>query len=225
VGSSAAASPEWVPGWNRARRPLQHRHGIEIRSAPKLTSGLQTATICLRSATPVYTASVDSVFGVAPQNVESKQNVEAETVITTLIRLRDSGELADARKVLGAERVRLLGEAAALAGREQLFGEAQRSSAGGSDGSGSHAADVATEVFEQELAAFLSRNVQTHLTDVIDALGRIDEGVYGLCEDCGEPIDPERLGALPWARRCMPCQSQLEHPVRRPASRRLASAA
>ena len=147
-------------------------------------------------------------------------------MITPLIRLRDSDELADPRKVLVAERMRLLDEAAALAGREQLFGEAQRSSAGGgSDSSGSHAGDVATEVFEQELAAFLSRNVQLHLREVTDALSRIDEGIYGQCEDCGEQIAPERLGALPWARRCMPCQAQMEKPVRRPTSRRLAAAA
>lgn len=146
-------------------------------------------------------------------------------MITPLIRLRDSEELADPRKVLGAERMRLLDEAAALAGREKFYGEAQRSSAGGgSDGSGSHAGDVATELFEQELAAFLSRNVQAHLTQVIDAMNRIDEGTYGQCEDCGELIDPDRLGALPWARRCMPCQAQMEKPVRRPTSRRLAAA-
>jgi len=106
-----------------------------------------------------------------------------------------------------------------------LFGEMQRSSAGGSDGSGSHQADVATEVFEQELAAFLSRNVQMHLTDVNDALTRIDEGVYGRCVDCGEEIAPERLGALPWARRCISCQAIMEKPVRKVSGRRLAAAA
>jgi DnaK suppressor protein len=150
-------------------------------------------------------------------------------VITPLIRLRDSEELVDARKVLWAERTRLLGEAAALAGRERLFGEAQRSSSGGSDGSGSNDADVATDVFEQELAAFLSRNVQMHLTDVMDAFTRIDEGVYGQCEACHEEINPERLGALPWARRCLSCQAQHEKPVRRmpvkATGRRLAAAA
>ena len=151
---------------------------------------------------------------------------EDETVITPLIKLRDSEELADARKVLAAEKARLLAEAAALAGRERLFGEAQRSSAGGgSDGSGSNMADVATEVFEQELAAFLNRNVQVHLTDVTDAMTRIEDGIYGQCEDCGEEISPERLGALPWARRCMPCQAQMEKPVRRVTGRRLAAAA
>ena len=146
-------------------------------------------------------------------------------MITPLIRQEDSTELVDARKVLRAERARLLAEAAALAGREQYFGEAQRSSSGGGDASGGSMADVATELFEQELAAFLSRNVQEHLTNVNDALTRIDEGTYGRCEDCGDEINPDRLGALPWARRCLSCQANLEKPVRRVSGRRMAAAA
>jgi len=146
-------------------------------------------------------------------------------VIRPLIKQRDSDELVDARKVLRAERERLLDEAAALSGRERLFGEAQRSTSGGSDGSGSNDADVATELFEQELAAFLNRNVQTHMQDVIDALTRIEEGTFGKCVDCDEEINPDRLGALPWARRCISCQGQMEHPVRHIKShRRLAAA-
>jgi DnaK suppressor protein len=150
--------------------------------------------------------------------------MELSTVITPLIRQSDTDELVDARKVLWAERNRLLDEAAALAGRERLFGEAQRSTSGGSDGTGSNDADVATELFEQELAAFLSRNVQAHLEDVNDALARIDEGTFGQCADCGEEINPDRLGALPWARRCIACQGQLERPVRFVKGRRLAAA-
>ena len=144
-------------------------------------------------------------------------------MITRLIRQRDSEELVDARQVLWAERNRLLDEAASLAGRERLYAEAQHS-AGGGDG-GSDDADVATETFEQELAAFLNRNVQAHLEDVNDALARLENDAFGACVDCGEEINPDRLGALPWARRCIECQSLLEHPVRhakRP--RRLAAA-
>ena len=145
-------------------------------------------------------------------------------MITRLIRQRDSEELVDARQVLLAERNRLLDEAAALAGRERLYAQVQRATGGG-DGAGADDADVATETFEQELAAFLSRNVQAHLQDVNDALARLDDDAFGLCVDCGDEINPDRLGALPWARRCIACQSQLEHPVpraRRP--RRLAAA-
>ncbi len=42
--------------------------------------------------------------------------------------------------------------------------------------------------------------IQTARNEVVAALQRIDDGTYGLDEDTGEPIDPERLEALPTAR-------------------------
>jgi len=51
-----------------------------------------------------------------------------------------------------------------------------------------------------------------HLVEEIQAaLGRIDNGTYGDCEVCGEPINPARLEALPIARRCVLCQEEAEH--------------
>jgi DnaK suppressor protein len=48
------------------------------------------------------------------------------------------------------------------------------------------------------------------------ALGRIDDGNYGDCEVCGEPIDLARLEALPIARRCVRCQEEAEHAAKFP---------
>jgi DnaK suppressor protein len=42
------------------------------------------------------------------------------------------------------------------------------------------------------------------------ALQRLEEGTYGLCEDCQRPITEERLKALPFARRCIDCQRNAE---------------
>lgn len=39
--------------------------------------------------------------------------------------------------------------------------------------------------------------------DVVSALAKLDDGTYGSCEACGEPIAPARLEALPWAMRCV----------------------
>src|SRR5450432_23941 len=44
------------------------------------------------------------------------------------------------------------------------------------------------------------------LSDVREALGRLDRGEYGICEDCEESISPRRLEAIPWARVCVKCQ-------------------
>ena len=45
--------------------------------------------------------------------------------------------------------------------------------------------------------------LQTALADVDRALEKLDEGSYGRCDVCGEPINEERLEALPWAVRCV----------------------
>ena len=48
------------------------------------------------------------------------------------------------------------------------------------------------------------------LQEIDAALRRIDEGVYGICEECGREIDQRRLEAQPTATRCIACQAQHE---------------
>jgi len=48
------------------------------------------------------------------------------------------------------------------------------------------------------------------IQDIRAALDRIEDGSYGMCERCEEPIPPKRLDALPWARMCVHCQSAVE---------------
>jgi RNA polymerase-binding transcription factor len=48
------------------------------------------------------------------------------------------------------------------------------------------------------------------LTRMDEALGRLEEGSYGLCEDCGAEIDEERLRVAPFAARCISCQTRKE---------------
>ena len=48
------------------------------------------------------------------------------------------------------------------------------------------------------------------------ALERLGDGVYGLCDECGEPIAPARLKAVPEVTTCVRCQDRIEREVRRP---------
>ncbi len=48
---------------------------------------------------------------------------------------------------------------------------------------------------------------------MVAALRRVDEGSYGLCLDCGEPIDERRLAALPATPFCTACQAIHERPA------------
>lgn len=83
-----------------------------------------------------------------------------------------------------------------------------------------HPADFGTETFDVERDLSLLEQVEAELADVEDALRRLEEGRYGLCEVCGRPIEEERLAVLPAARRCLSDQERAERtgPGPRPSS-------
>lgn len=60
----------------------------------------------------------------------------------------------------------------------------------------------------QQIALLEARTRQRNQLD--EALRRLDDGTYGICEDCETPISPARLRAMPFARRCIKCQEQAE---------------
>jgi DnaK suppressor protein len=66
-----------------------------------------------------------------------------------------------------------------------------------------HPADSATETFERERDHAIDESFDQKLTEVDAAMQRIEEGTYGSCELCQEPIGYERLEALPWAATCV----------------------
>lgn len=72
------------------------------------------------------------------------------------------------------------------------------------------AADHAAAVSERELLYSLRFRVVSHRREIEAALVRLETGAYGRCVDCGEPIEPRRLRAVPWAARCLGCQSAAE---------------
>ena len=59
---------------------------------------------------------------------------------------------------------------------------------------------------ERELAIRNVDRESTLLRQVKAALQRIQDGGFGTCLDCEEPISPKRLAAVPWATRCIQCQ-------------------
>lgn len=61
----------------------------------------------------------------------------------------------------------------------------------------------------EESVALLNALTRT-LTQVHCALDAVKNGAYGECEECGEPISPRRLNAIPWASHCIRCQEVLD---------------
>jgi RNA polymerase-binding protein DksA len=73
-----------------------------------------------------------------------------------------------------------------------------------------HLGDVATATFDREMASTLEENSTHVLAEINAALARIDNGTYGVCQRCGNPIVEERLEALPWATLCIECKRKQE---------------
>jgi len=73
-----------------------------------------------------------------------------------------------------------------------------------------HLGDVATATFERELSETLEDNAGAVLAAIDRALGRIEDGTYGICQRCGRPIAEERLEALPYAELCIDCKRAAE---------------
>ena len=68
--------------------------------------------------------------------------------------------------------------------------------------------ELATEIVEVEKGLILEKRVREQLAEVEHALDKFDQGSYGLCDVCGQPIEPARLEALPHANLCLSCKAR-----------------
>ena len=71
-------------------------------------------------------------------------------------------------------------------------------------------ADAAMDSVHSEMRSQLAEKESQELTDINNALHKMETGEYGLCEECGMPIAIERLEAIPDAELCLKCQEELE---------------
>ena len=69
--------------------------------------------------------------------------------------------------------------------------------------------EEATETLELEKRLALENRIRQELVGIEHALDKFEKSTYGLCDNCGQPIDPERLKALPQASLCMNCKALL----------------
>ena len=69
-------------------------------------------------------------------------------------------------------------------------------------------ADQATGTNEVHIQLKLKQTDAKILQAIEGALGRLDDGTYGVCRDCGDPVAPARLSAIPWTRVCITCKGK-----------------
>ena len=93
----------------------------------------------------------------------------------------------------------------------------QREASGELSGYSLHMADAGTDNFDREFALSLVSNEQEALYEIEEALKRLEHSTYGVCGNCEKNIMKARLEAVPFARLCVNCQSEIEKDHRRPA--------
>lgn len=108
------------------------------------------------------------------------------------------------RALLLAKRAELFGDL------ESMENEALRSGSGGLSNTPQHLAEQGSESYDQSLSLNLAAQDRRVIREIDEALKRIDDGTYGLCELTNQPISEERLDEIPWARYTIEAARQIE---------------
>lgn len=124
-----------------------------------------------------------------------------------------TGQIAELKKRLLAERERITGELAGL--RRPQSEEPLKDSVGELTSYDQHSSDLGNETFEREKDLGLADNLHVILSQIDEALERLEQGKYGICSVCGREIPIERLEAIPYATTCVADAAQYETTTRR----------
>lgn len=136
-----------------------------------------------------------------PKKFEKKEEVIVKTKLS-------KKELSDYKKILSSLKNEMLENIAHIA--EDTLKKSQKDASGDISGYTYHMADIATDNYDREFSIGIASNERELLYDLEDAIKKIDDGIYGVCEDCKTQITKERLKAVPYTRHCLNCQQKRE---------------
>ncbi len=116
------------------------------------------------------------------------------------------------RQLLITERAKFVQEIKSIA---QDASTSPRDASGDLSAYTVHMADMAADTYERELSMNIVSSEQEVLYQIDDALKRMDDGSYGICQQCNQPITMSRLKAVPYASMCIACQRVKEQKNKR----------
>lgn len=122
-------------------------------------------------------------------------------------------EREELKQLLEKERETLLSQIKHL--ENNSLNKSPRDASGDLSAYSFHMADVGTDNFDREFALDLVDSEQKLLYEVNEALRRLEEGKFGLCEQCQKLIGRKRLQAVPYARLCIKCGEKKEEEKKR----------
>lgn len=117
-------------------------------------------------------------------------------------------ELQEFKKIVLKRKEEVLDEIKHIS--EDTLKKSPKEASGDISGYTYHMADVATDTYDREFSLSLASNERKLIYEFDDALKKIEEGIFGICEDCKCLIAKNRLKAVPQARLCVKCQEKRE---------------
>ena len=120
----------------------------------------------------------------------------------------DKKELAEFKKLVLKRKQEILDDIKHIS--DDTLKKSQKEASGDISGYTYHMADVATDTYDREFSLGLASNERKLLYEMYDALKKIEDGTFGVCEECKNLIAKNRLKAVPYARLCVKCQEKKE---------------
>ena len=117
-------------------------------------------------------------------------------------------ELTGFKKIVLKRKEEILEEIKHIS--EDTLKKSQKDASGDISGYTYHMADMATDTYDREFSLGLASNERKLLYELDDALKKIEDGTFGICEECKSLITKTRLKAVPYARLCVKCQEKRE---------------
>jgi DnaK suppressor protein len=112
----------------------------------------------------------------------------------------DKKTLERFRKILLREREQIVGEV------KQIYESSKEMGQDGTQDIG----DEAANIYNKQILLSLTENERMRLQEMDESLDHIENGTYGICEECGGPIGLKRLEVRPVAKHCVSCKTKLE---------------
>lgn len=209
---------------SKSKKPAQasvQKSAPKKAASPKPTKSKPVAKAVKSVTNPADEAPASAQPAVAPTQKangaapKSRKVGDIPSITHYILGTRDKATKSDEKlsPFLRKQKERLLLLRDAML--DSMNGVAQdnlRSRAEGSEASafGMHQADAGSDAYDRDFALSLLSQEQDALYEIDEALKRIDQGTYGICEMSGKDINHERLEAIPFTRFTVECQSQLE---------------
>jgi RNA polymerase-binding transcription factor DksA len=119
-----------------------------------------------------------------------------------------AAELAQYKKTLLELRQKLVENVNFM--EDEALGKSGQDASGDLSNVPIHMADVGTDNYDRDLTIGLIQNGEEELRAIDEALERVGNKTFGLCEECGKKVSKVRLTALPYLKNCIECQRQEE---------------